>query len=132
MKIMGPTKPAIIKNNEPFVADISGDRTTMTLKRILGLLALSLLAFAAPALAEPAAAEGGAVAGTNWTAVAAALGLGIAATGGALGQGKIIAAAVESIARNPGASGDIKGAWFLGLVFVESLVVYAFLIALIK
>lgn len=89
------------------------------LKKTLAILALTLVAV--PAFA----AEGGAT--SEWIPVAARIGLAIAVFGGALGQGKIISAAVESIARNPGAAAEIKGAWFLGLVFVESLVVYALL-----
>ena len=50
---------------------------------------------------------------------------------GALAQGKAIAAAAEAIARNPGAAGDIRGALILGLVLIESLVIYVLLISLI-
>ena len=41
------------------------------------------------------------------------------------------AAAVEAIARNPGAAGDIRGALLLGLVLIESLAIYVLLISLI-
>ena len=39
-------------------------------------------------------------------------------------QGTAVASAAEAIARNPGASGDIRGALILGLVLIESLVIY--------
>lgn len=56
------------------------------------------------------------------------LALGIAVFGGAFGQGKIISAAVESISRNPGASGQMFLPWLLGLVLIESLVILMFLV----
>jgi F-type H+-transporting ATPase subunit c len=42
-----------------------------------------------------------------------------------------VSAATEAIARNPGAAGDIRGSLLLGLVLIESLAIYALLIALI-
>ena len=56
---------------------------------------------------------------------------GLAATGGACGQGAAIKAACEGIARNPDASGKISQSLILGLAFIESLVIYALLVALI-
>jgi len=67
----------------------------------------------------------------KWTIIGAGFPLGIAAAFGALGQGKAIAAAAEAIARNPSATGDIRGALILGLVLIESLVIYVLLISLI-
>jgi F-type H+-transporting ATPase subunit c len=67
----------------------------------------------------------------KWSLIAASFPLGIAAAFGALGQGKAIAAAAEAIARNPSATGDIRGALILGLVLIESLVIYVLLISLI-
>ena len=67
----------------------------------------------------------------KWSMIAASFPLGIAAAFGALGQGKAIAAAAEAIARNPSATGDIRGAPILGLVLIESLVIYVLLISLI-
>ena len=48
-----------------------------------------------------------------------------------LGQGRAVSAAAEAIARNPSAAGDIRGALILGLVLIESLVIYVLLISLI-
>jgi F-type H+-transporting ATPase subunit c len=67
----------------------------------------------------------------KWSLVAASFPLSIAAAFGALGQGKAIASAAEAIARNPSATGDIRGALILGLVLIESLVIYVLLISLI-
>ncbi len=50
---------------------------------------------------------------------AAGLGLGIAAFGGALGQGKTAAAALEGIARNPGAQNKIFTPMILGLALID-------------
>lgn len=64
-------------------------------------------------------------------AMAAALAIGIAALGGGLGQGRAAAAALDGIARNPGAAGQIRGPMILGLALIESLVIYALIIALL-
>jgi F-type H+-transporting ATPase subunit c len=55
-----------------------------------------------------------------------ALGLPIAVLGGALGQGKLAAAALEGMARQPEAIGRLQTAMILGLAFVESLVIFTF------
>ena len=62
----------------------------------------------------------------RWYAIAAAIGLGIAAFGGALGHRA--AAAARSISRNPGAS-DPFTLMILGLALIESLVIYSLIIA---
>ncbi len=67
----------------------------------------------------------------RWSIITAGFALGFAAGFGALGQGRAIASAVEAIARNPSASGDIRGALILGLVLIESLVIYVLAISLI-
>lgn len=64
-------------------------------------------------------------------ALASGLGLGIAAFGGALGQGKAIAAALDGIGRNPGASGKITTPMIIGLAMVESLVIYSLVVSLL-
>lgn len=60
---------------------------------------------------------------------AAAIAISVAAFGGALGQGKAAAAALEGIARNPSASDKLFTPMILGLALIESLVIYAFVIA---
>jgi F-type H+-transporting ATPase subunit c len=102
-------------------------------KTFLTTMALVLAAgFATPAFAQDAAAASpvlGIVA--QWSIITGGFALAIAAAFGALGQGKAVSAAVEGIARNPGAAGDIRGAMILGLVLIESLVIYALLVSLI-
>jgi len=84
---------------------------------------------AAPTFAQTA---GGAAKTTNWVAFAAALALGVAAAGGGLGQGRATAAACESTARNPGASGPIRTAFIIGVALIESLVLYVLVIVFIE
>jgi F-type H+-transporting ATPase subunit c len=62
-------------------------------------------------------------------AIGASFGLGIAALGGALGQGRAAATALDGIARNPGAADKIRGPMILGLALIESLVIYSLIVA---
>ncbi|MEZ4871001.1 MAG: ATP synthase F0 subunit C [Bdellovibrionales bacterium] len=61
--------------------------------------------------------------------MSAGLAIAVAALGGALGQGKIGAAAMDGIARNPQAQKNMFVPMILGLVLIESLVIYALVIA---
>lgn len=63
-------------------------------------------------------------------ALAAGLGMGIAAFGASLGQGRAAAAALEGIARNPEASGRLFLPLVLGLALIEPLAIYAFVVSL--
>ncbi len=79
------------------------------------------------ALAQEAAkATGG---GVGWGHLSAALVLAIGAAAGATAQGRTAVAACDGMARNPGAAGQIRGIAFLGLVLIESLVIYTLVIA---
>lgn len=64
-------------------------------------------------------------------ALAIGFGLAIAAFGGALGQGRAVNAALEGMARQPEAAGQIQTAMIIGLAFIESLVIYVLVIAFI-
>src|SRR5882762_6860731 len=92
---------------------------------------MATVMFVAPLHAQEAAAAAGGSALVQWSIVTAGFALAIAAAFGALGQGRSIAAAVEGIARNPSAAGEIRGNLILGLVLIESLVIYVLLISLI-
>jgi F-type H+-transporting ATPase subunit c len=89
---------------------------------ILALSTVSVFAQEAPATVAPGT-------GVRWGVIAAAFVLGIAAAAGAIGQSRAIVAACEGIARNPGAAGPIRLAMIIGLALIESLVIYALLIA---
>jgi F-type H+-transporting ATPase subunit c len=82
------------------------------------------------ATAEAAAAEGLPPNVKMAIAIAAGLGIAIAAFGGALGQSRGVASALEGIARNPAASGKITTPMIIGLAMIESLVIYSLLISL--
>ncbi len=66
-----------------------------------------------------------------YSAVAAGLGIAIAAFGCGLGQGMAVRGAVEGIARNPEASGKVTVTMLIGLAMIESLAIYALVVALI-
>jgi F-type H+-transporting ATPase subunit c len=95
-------------------------------------LVLVTLGFVSPVYAQEGAASGAAASTlVQWSLITAGFALAIAAAFGALGQGKAVSAAVEAIARNPSASNDIRANLLLGLVLIESLVIYVLLISLI-
>jgi F-type H+-transporting ATPase subunit c len=92
------------------------------------------LAFVAPLHAQEAAAAGRAGTATEvirWSIITAGFALAIAAAFGAISQARGLSAAVEGIARNPSAAGEIRGNLILGLVLIESLVIYVLLVSLI-
>ena len=92
----------------------------------------TLLMIAAMLIAMPLfAAEGGSSISMADAIVALSAGfaIGLAAFGGSIGQGRSISSALEGIARNPGASGKITTPMIIGLAMIESLVIYALLIA---
>jgi F-type H+-transporting ATPase subunit c len=95
----------------------------VTKKHIVLLVLLALTAFSA--FGQDAASNPG----VRWGVIGAAFVLGIAAAAGAIGQSRAIVAACEGIARNPGAAGAIRLAMIIGLALIESLVIYALLIA---
>ncbi|OFZ79938.1 MAG: hypothetical protein A2583_06480 [Bdellovibrionales bacterium RIFOXYD1_FULL_53_11] len=101
----------------------------MSFRKIMFIVSIFTLAFAATAFAEGGAAAGG---GDAYASLGAALAIGLAAFGGALGQGKTAAAALDGIARNPAAQGKIFVPMIIGLALIESLVLYAFVIAFVK
>ena len=80
---------------------------------------------------EHGAAAGGASGGSTnaWYAFSAAMAIAIAAAFGALSQAKAAAAALEGIGRNPGAAGKVQTPMIIALALIESLVIYALVIA---
>ncbi len=93
---------------------------------IVGLLA------SAPAFAQEAA--GGAAAHSlgvgNWALAGIALGIAVAMA--AFGQSKVASAACEGMARNPAARPGIQLALILGLAFIESLVLFIWVMIFLK
>ena len=69
--------------------------------------------------------------GAGLYALAAAVSIALAAVGGSLGQGKIGAAAMEGLARNPQAQKNMFTSMILGLAFIESIMIYALVVAIL-
>jgi F-type H+-transporting ATPase subunit c len=82
-------------------------------------------------IATPVYAQGGAAAPAKSWAIPIAAGLGMAIAAGlcGLGQGKATASAVAALARNPGARPGLFIFLILGLALIESLALYALVIA---
>jgi len=99
------------------------------IKKISTAAALLVAALLVPGVAL--GQEAAKTASGGWGHVSAALAIGLAAAFGALAQGRAAAAACDGIARNPGATGQIRGMAFLALVLIESLVIYALVIAFV-
>jgi F-type H+-transporting ATPase subunit c len=103
------------------------------LLRVAALVVFMSLALPMIAAAEEEAAAGGSAGDylkKFGLAIGAGLGLGLAAFGGGLGQGRTAAAALEGIARNPGAADKMFVPMIIGLALIESLVLYTFIIAI--
>lgn len=90
------------------------------------LMVLAVLCFAVPAFAE------GGSAAIDLGPIGIGLGIALAAGLCGLGQGKAVASATESVARNPGATASIQLLLILGLAFIESLTLFTFAMIIIK
>ena len=106
---------------------------------VVTVMALSIPAFAsvtekAPETAaveateEEAETEGS---GIGAKAIAAGVAIGLAAAGGAVGMGIATSKSVESISRQPEAESKIRTTLMLGLVFVETAIIYALLVVIL-
>jgi F-type H+-transporting ATPase subunit c len=88
----------------------------------------TLLLIATPVYAQTNAGTGG----PNWTPIGVGIGMGLAAGLAGLGQGRVAGSVAEALARNPGAREGIQLALFIGLAFIESLVLFTFVMLFIK
>lgn len=110
----------------------------ITLKAVVLLAVIALLvgmmfmlstgAVFADEAAEEVSAESNAL---SAKAIAAAVVVGLAGAAGAAFMGLSIMKAVESTARQPEASGNIRTTMMLGLVFIETVVIYALIVAIL-
>ena len=91
-------------------------------------IVLLMLAFAGFAFAAGADGESMIKA---YSVVAAGVGLGLAALGGAIGMGNTAAATIAGTARNPGLGGKLMTTMFIAIALVEAQVIYTLVIALI-
>ncbi len=90
------------------------------------MLILLIAFFALPAYAQAPAGTGA----TPWTY--AGIALGIAVAGAAIGQSRVASAVAEGLARNPAARPGIQLALFLGLAFIESLVLFIWVMIFLR
>jgi len=104
----------------------------MIRKALVVLGSFGVFFIAQAAMANEGVAAAAATATDPYASLSAALAIGIAAFGGAIGQGRTATAALEGIARNPAASGKVFVPMIIGLALIESLVLYAFVIAFVK
>ncbi|WP_456264605.1 ATP synthase F0 subunit C [Helcococcus bovis] len=64
-------------------------------------------------------------------ALAAGVAIGLACLGGGIGMGLAIAKSADGISRQPEAEGKIRSALMIGLVFVETVVIYALIVSIL-
>ena len=97
-------------------------------------LTFLFLVIAIVAIASPVYAQGGTTAPTFNRSIPIGVGIGMGLASGlaGIGQGRVAAAVAESIARNPGARAGIQLALFIGLAFIESLVLFAWVLLLLR
>jgi F-type H+-transporting ATPase subunit c len=99
--------------------------------RMVFFAIVGVLAMAAPTLAQTAAADN-AESVNKYKAIAAGLGFALAAALAAIGQSRVAGAAAEGVARNPGAGARIQTMMILGLVFIETLVLFTLVVVFAK
>jgi F-type H+-transporting ATPase subunit c len=92
----------------------------------LMMLAMMLIASVAMAAGDPAMAPV-----IQYTVLAAGLAIGLGAIGSGIGMGTAIGGACEGTSRNPEAGGRILTTMIIGLAMIESLTIYALVVALI-
>ncbi|WP_418737817.1 ATP F0F1 synthase subunit C [Dysosmobacter sp.] len=63
--------------------------------------------------------------------MAAGIAIGLAAAGGAVAMGVAVSKSAEGIARQPEAEGKIRTTLMLGLVFIETTIIYALLVVIL-
>jgi F-type H+-transporting ATPase subunit c len=110
---------------------MKGERFMKKTTLITLLTSLFVLGMASLAMAADPSVQAAGLKVFFGTVIAAGFGIGIAAVGTGLAQGIAIKGAVEGTARNPEASGKITVTMIIGLALIESLCIYALVIALI-
>ena len=96
-------------------------RFLMMVSAVLALLFLSVPVFAQAGTDKSASMDQG-----TWVVITAGFAMAVAAAACGLAQGRTASAACEALARNPGARPGIQLAMLLGLVFIETLVLFTF------
>ena len=93
--------------------------------------ALSMGTLAADADTSAETAIGAGELTLSGKALGSSIAIGLAALGGAIGMGIAISKSVEGIARQPEAEGKIRTTLMLGLVFIETAIIYALIVAIL-
>jgi F-type H+-transporting ATPase subunit c len=101
-------------------------KLAVSLATILATVAVSSLALAADAQVTVAALDT-----VSKIALAAGLGIAIGVFGPAISQGLTVFATVTGIARNPEVAGTLRVNMIIGLALIESLAIYALVVALL-
>ena len=112
-------------------------KLSIFLAAIIAMIMLfSVVSFAAPedtadtttAVTTEAEAEDS---GISAKAIAAGFGMGIAAAAGAVSMAIAIKSSTSGVARQPEAAGSIQTLMMLGLVFIETAIIYALIVAIL-
>ncbi len=96
-----------------------------------GVIFGSVFSFAVVAMAAEGSVAGLPPQVKMWIAIVAGFGMAIATVGGAISQSRGIVSALDGIARNPSASGQMVTPMIIGLALIESLVIYTLVIELL-
>jgi F-type H+-transporting ATPase subunit c len=97
--------------------------------RTVGLVAMVVLVFLA--IASPVQAQAGTAAGFYGRAIAAGLGAGLTIIGAGIGFGKIGAAALESMARQPETAGKVQTAMLIIAALLEGATFFSLIVCII-
>ena len=120
--------------------NLSVKKLTARVAACILLMFTVALAFALPAFAEgpdgqDTSASASAVqsdsASTAGKSIGSGIAIGIAAGGGAIGMGIAVAKAADGISRQPEAESKIRTTLMLGLVFIETAIIYALLVVIL-
>ena len=120
--------------------NLSVKKLTARVAACILLMFTVALAFALPALAEgpdgqDTSASASTVqsdsASTAGKSIGSGIAIGIAAAGGAIGVGIAVAKAADGISRQPEAESKIRTTLMLGLVFIETAIIYALLVVIL-
>ena len=119
-----------LKLNKVRISAFLGAVALMMMVTFFAVNAMTVQA-AATATEETVATEKAADNSISGKAVAAAVAVGLAAMGGGLGMGIAVSRSTEAIARQPEATNDIRGTLMLGLVFIETAIIYALIVSIL-
>lgn len=112
-------------------------KMSLFLVMVLSMFILSVPVFAAEqsrnddTTAAVTAVEEAEDGGIGLKAIATGVAIGLAAAGGAVAMGIATGKTVEGIARQPEAEGKLRTTLMLGLVFIETAIIYALLVVIL-